>query len=95
MDEEKFLKKITFLKALAHPVRLEIVFKIAEKERTVSELADILGKNPNFVSQYLCVLKDEGIIEYKTADDHILYGIKDKNILSLLKILDDLLSEQS
>ena len=49
--------------ALSHPVRLHLLDLIAEKERTSSELLEILDIPKANLSQHLAVLKDAGILK--------------------------------
>lgn len=49
--------------ALSHPIRLHILDLVAEKERTSSELLEILDIPKANLSQHLTVLKDAGIIK--------------------------------
>ena len=50
------------LKAIAHPTRLMILAELAEAEKCVNDIRDLLSiRQPN-VSQHLAVLKDSGLV---------------------------------
>ena len=52
-------------KALAHPIRLEILDHLAEGELNSTQLLELLQIPKANLSQHLCVLKDAGIIEMR------------------------------
>jgi DNA-binding transcriptional ArsR family regulator len=52
-------------KALGHPARLQIVEELAQGERCVCELVDLVGLGWSAVSRHLAVLKAAGVL----ADD--------------------------
>jgi ArsR family transcriptional regulator len=49
-------------KALGHPVRIELVRRILDRERCVSQLQGGLGQSQPSISQHLGVLRDHGLI---------------------------------
>lgn len=50
------------LKAMAHPVRLGVLEVLAEKERTVTELYEILGCSQSMMSQQLKILGQQKLV---------------------------------
>ena len=48
--------------AIAHPVRRELVAALAERERPVQELADLVPITRPAVSQHLAVLRSVGLV---------------------------------
>src|SRR5438045_8840554 len=53
---------LAFFKAMANESRLHIVGLLAQRERTVQELADVLELKEPTVSHHLAVLKDLGLV---------------------------------
>jgi ArsR family transcriptional regulator len=49
-------------KALAHPSRLLILDAIADREKCVCELTDLVNADQSTVSKHLAILKQAGII---------------------------------
>lgn len=47
---------------LAHPVRIQILDLLAEKEKTASELLEVLKIPKANLSQHLAVMKDSGLL---------------------------------
>jgi len=64
-----------FLKALAHESRLLILCLLMERERTVSELEQILDLRQSAVSQQLARLRAEDLVEARREGKNIHYSI--------------------
>ena len=62
MPEADVQALLAFFKALANESRLRIVGLLAERERSVQELAGLLGLKEPTVSHHLAVLKDLGVV---------------------------------
>ena len=62
MPEVDVQALLAFFKALANESRLRIVGLLAERERSVQELAELLGLKEPTVSHHLAVLKDLGVV---------------------------------
>ena len=75
-----------FLKALAHPVRLDIVKKLKAGSRCVCELFDESEFSQPNVSQHLRILKDAGVLESHKDGNRTIYGIKHDKITRLLEL---------
>src|SRR3989304_1889852 len=64
-----------FLKALAHESRLMILCILAEGEKSVSELEDILSLRQPTVSQQLARLRADGLVSTRRAGKAIYYTL--------------------
>ena len=62
MPEADVQALLAFFKALANESRLRIVGLLAERERSVQELAQLLDLKEPTVSHHLAVLKDLGVV---------------------------------
>jgi hypothetical protein len=62
MTDTGFDTLLAFFKAMANESRLRIVGLIAERERSVQELADLLGLKEPTVSHHLAALKALGLV---------------------------------
>ncbi|MCC7347134.1 MAG: winged helix-turn-helix transcriptional regulator [Variibacter sp.] len=65
----------TLLKALSNKHRLLLVCQLAEKERSVGELAEALGVRDSTVSQHLALLRKDGILRARRDGQTIWYSI--------------------
>ena len=54
------------LKAIAHPVRLQIVNILMNGERSVGDLVKTLGTKQSLTSQQLSILKSRGVLKSRT-----------------------------
>jgi DNA-binding transcriptional ArsR family regulator len=64
-----------FLKALAHESRLMILCILAEGEKSVSELEDILSLRQPTVSQQLARLRGDGLVSTRRDGKTIYYNL--------------------
>ena len=64
-----------FLKALAHESRLMILCILAEGEKSVSELEDILSLRQPTVSQQLARLRADGLVSTRRDGKAIYYTL--------------------
>ena len=78
--------KARFFRALAHPVRINILEILVRGERTVQELQDALGLDQPVVSHQLAVLRNQGIVTSKKHGLSVRYGLRDPAIAELLEV---------
>jgi DNA-binding transcriptional ArsR family regulator len=64
-----------FLKALAHESRLMILCILAEGEKSVSELEDLLALRQPTVSQQLARLRADGLVSTRRDGKTIYYNL--------------------
>ncbi|MGG0657488.1 ArsR/SmtB family transcription factor [Rummeliibacillus pycnus] len=78
--------KADFFKALAHPLRIQILEVLAEGDRSVNEIQNQLGSEGSAVSQQLTVLRAKNIV-YGTKDgNRVIYSLRDPMIIELLEV---------
>ena len=78
------------LKALADPLRLQVIESLALGERCVCELTTELGLGPSRVSFHLKVLKDAGLLLDRQAGRWIYYRLQPQAIKGLAAWLNQL-----
>jgi DNA-binding transcriptional ArsR family regulator len=79
MDEKiqaGLLTRAKIFKALAHPSRLFILEQLAEGERCVCELTDMIGADISTISKHLSVLKSAGVIHAEKRGLQVFYRLK-------------------
>ncbi len=73
------------LKAIAHPVRVEIINLLStEKRLSVNKLKDRLNITQSMTSQHLAQLRNTGILGSSKEANVCYYYILNKNVLKLL-----------
>ena len=80
-------------KALAHPVRLEILDLISERERTVEELTRLTGSGQSNLSQHLSALKQQKLVIPRRAGTNVYYSLSNHRIADACDLIRKLLSE--
>jgi DNA-binding transcriptional ArsR family regulator len=76
------------LKALSHPVRLQIIALLCEGEATVSALTDKLGVAQTVVSQQLRILRMSNLVEFKRVGGFAEYRIAEPRLAELIHCLE-------
>jgi len=84
MDRIKAKCVAEVLKAMGHPVRLQIVALIGREEKCVSEIVATLKTKPSITSQQLNMMKDKGLLDCRRDGNRVFYRIVNPNVLSLL-----------
>ena len=74
------------LKALGHPIRLEIVNNLSKDECNVNRMVERLGIPQSTVSQHLRILQDKGLIEPHKKGVITCYKVIHPFVKKLLKI---------
>ena len=77
------------LKAMAHPVRLQIVELLETKEMCVGDIVEALGGKQAVTSQQLNMMKDKGVLECRRDGTKVFYRIENKNVIKLLHCVYD------
>jgi DNA-binding transcriptional ArsR family regulator len=75
------------LKALSSRHRLLIICQLIEGERSVGELADLLGIRVPTVSQHLALLRRDGLVKPRRDGQTIWYSIASEPARQLLQSL--------
>lgn len=77
----------TLFKALAHPVRLQILDMLRQGEICVCHMEAALDKRQAYVSQQLMILRDANLIDSRRDGRKFFYRITDDAICSLLEVV--------
>lgn len=86
---QKARKASDFLKALAHENRLVILCLLSERERSVTELEELLALSQATVSQQLARLRHEGLVETRREGRVIFYSLADDTTKRFIKAIYD------
>ncbi|MDX2259181.1 MAG: metalloregulator ArsR/SmtB family transcription factor [Hyphomicrobiaceae bacterium] len=78
-----------FLKALAHENRLVILCLLAERERSVTELEELLSLSQATVSQQLARLRFEGLVASRRDGRQIYYSLPDETTRRFIRAVYD------
>lgn len=75
------------LKALSHPDRLMLLCRLAEGERSVSELESLVGVYQPSLSQQLGILRREGLVSSRREGKQMFYQVANLDALAVLNVL--------
>jgi DNA-binding transcriptional ArsR family regulator len=80
-------------KALAHPVRLQVLDLISEKEYTVEDLAKLTGSGQSNLSQHLAALRQQKLVVPRRSGMNVYYGLSNPKISDACSLIKKLLVE--
>ena len=78
--------KAEFFKALAHPLRVQILDALRDGEHGVGELRDLLGVETANVSQQLAILRGKNIVSARKDGSNVYYSVTDPTLVTLLDV---------
>lgn len=84
-------KVAEILKTIGHPVRLQILEVLGDKEpMSVTEIQEKLNDKTeqSLLSHHLIKMKDRGILSCDKYGMNVLYRIEDRNILKIFKCME-------
>jgi ArsR family transcriptional regulator len=80
-------------KALAHPVRLEVLDLLSKREHTVEELTKLTGSGQSDLSQHLAALRQQKLVVPRRAGMNVYYGLSNPKIADACTLIRRLLVE--
>ena len=75
------------MKALSNPDRLLLLCQLAQGEKRVGELEELVGIVQPTLSQQLGVLRDEGLVATRREGKNIHYRIDSPRALAVMSVL--------
>ncbi|MEO6204391.1 MAG: metalloregulator ArsR/SmtB family transcription factor [Mycobacteriales bacterium] len=85
--------KADLFKALAHPARIRVLEFLAERERTVGELAELTQMEMSHLSQQVTVLRRAGIVDSRRVKSTVICWLRDPQTAELLAVARRLISQ--
>lgn len=84
IPDETLEKMAETLKAVAHPIRLQIVNILMNGERSVGDLVRKLGTKQSLTSQQLSILKSRGVLKSRRNGNVVYYSLKNSGIKNIV-----------
>ena len=81
-------------KSLSDPKRLRMIQELQRGERTVSELAEIMGLKQSNTSQHLAILRRIGMIYPRKEGSTVYYKVANPKIVEACDLVHDFIAEQ-
>lgn len=85
--------EVKLFKALAHPIRLQVVKSLLDKDLCVCEINECVTFSQSNLSQHLKILKEAGIVESSKDGLKVNYHISHPKIEELLQLADVIIQE--
>lgn len=76
-----------YFKALAHPMRLQILDMLRRGEMCVCHIEAALGKRQAYVSQQMMLLREAGLVDTRKEGLQVFYRLTDSTISDLLEVV--------
>ena len=80
-------RQSNLLRAMAHPVRLQILDILRRGETCVCHIEAVLGKRQAYVSQQLMVLRETGLVETRKDGVQVYYWLANEAVRDILNLL--------
>lgn len=74
-------KQAEIAKAIAHPLRIAILYFLKDSPQCVCDIAEHLGSERSNVSRHLSVMTNAGLLEYRKEGLKVIYKLKTPCIL--------------
>ena len=87
MRKQEINDTAALLKAMAHPIRLEILCRLQGGELSVGELQATVQTTNGNISQHLAILRNQGIIACRREANFIYNRISDPRVVALMASL--------
>jgi DNA-binding transcriptional ArsR family regulator len=94
MSSPLALIKAELFKALSHPIRIQILDALREKEYNVNELKNLLGLEAANVSQQLAILRSKKVVKTRKEANNVYYSVQDEAVFSLLDVAKTIFKNQ-
>lgn len=89
MDKNVAEQVAEVLKAVAHPVRLQIIEFLEAEEKCVGDIVGALGGKQAITSQQLNMMKDKGVLNCRREGAKVYYRIENESVVKLMHCIYD------
>jgi len=76
MNRRVYEERAKIIKALAHPSRLMMVDALADGEKCVCELRELVGSDMSTVSKHLAIMREAGIVDDRKEGLQVFYSLR-------------------
>ncbi|MEN6373111.1 MAG: metalloregulator ArsR/SmtB family transcription factor [Armatimonadota bacterium] len=94
-NREKYKARAKIIKALAHPSRLMMIDSLAEGEKCVCELRDLVGSDISTVSKHLTLMKEAGLVEDRKVGQQVYYKLRVPCIMNFFSCIEAVMESKA
>jgi len=95
MTESVYEQKAIIYKALAHPIRVQIVELLAKGEKSVSEIVLEVGAKESNTSRHLAVLRAAGVVGTRKDGLEVFYNLRLPCIVNMFSCVNEALLKKA
>jgi DNA-binding transcriptional ArsR family regulator len=81
-----YLQSATILKAMGHPIRLQILDLLRQGETCVCHIEHIIGKRQAYISQQLITLRNVNLVQTRKDGLQVHYRISNSQVSEILEL---------
>ena len=81
IEDDEAYNAARVVKALSHPLRLQLISALDGEELSLVELSNITEENAMIISQQLRILRDEEIVQRRSIDNNPYYRVEQSDRL--------------
>ena len=89
-SEQDFELTASRLRAVAHPLRLAMVYLLGDRELTVGEIFQEIGTSQPNISRHLALLNDQRLLKSRKEANRVYYSISDRRLAETIGLLHSL-----
>jgi ArsR family transcriptional regulator len=89
-DNEEINELALLLKSISHPIRLQILCLLQNRELSVGELREGMATSGANISQHLNIMRHQGLIASRREANFIYNRIADQRIIELMQTMKQL-----
>lgn len=93
-QSEVYARHAEMCKVFSHPLRLQILNALRDKEMSVSDMADRLGVAIGNLSQHLNMMKHRRVLGTRKDGNVVYYRLANPKILDAFDLIREILFEQ-
>lgn len=94
VDLTLFKLQAAISKTMANPLRLALLYFLKDGEKTVNELARLVGASQSNVSQHLALLRQREIVKTRKIGSSVYYSVSSPKISQACDMVREVLLEQ-
>jgi DNA-binding transcriptional ArsR family regulator len=94
VDMTIFRLQAAISKTMANPLRVAILYHLKSGEKTVNELADIVGASQSNVSKHLALLRQRELVKTRKIGSSVYYSVASPKISQACDMIREVLWEQ-
>jgi len=82
-----------YLKVLAHPDRMKILWYLNDSEKSVKDLVSYTNIKQTTLSQHLSLLKDRELVESRREGSYVFYRLLNPKVMEVFAMTHDMYCE--